>query len=162
MPTFILFLAPGFALNDEKLEELINTSRIIFPFLVIISIGSIYSSILNANNKFALSASLPIILNLFMILGILYAYVTSNNFLLFLSWSVIIGGIIQIIFLIASLKNNKIEITYFSPLITTNTKRFLSLFSTSFFSSGLLQINIFIGTITVSYTHLTLPTIYSV
>ena len=151
MPTFILFLAPGFALNDEKLDELINTSRIIFPFLVIISIGSIYSSILNANNKFALSASLPIILNLFMILGILYAYVTSNNFLLFLSWSVIIGGIIQIIFLIASLKNNKIEITYFSPLITTNTKRFLSLFSTSFFSSGLLQINIFIGTIIASY-----------
>ena len=86
-----------------------------------------------------------------MILGILYAYVTSNNFLLFLSWSVIIGGIIQIIFLIASLKNNKIEITYFSPLITTNTKRFLSLFSTSFFSSGLLQINIFIGTIIASY-----------
>ena len=53
MPTFILFLAPGFALNDEKLDELINTSRIIFPFLVIISVGSIYSSILNANNKFA-------------------------------------------------------------------------------------------------------------
>ena len=106
MPTFILFLAPGFALNDEKLDELINTSRIIFPFLVIISIGSIYSSILNANNKFALSASLPIILNLFMILGILYAYVTDNNFLLFLSWSVIIGGIVQIICLIVSLKNN--------------------------------------------------------
>ena len=48
-------------------------------------------------------------------------------------------------------RNNKIEITYFSPLITTNTKRFLSLFSTSFFSSGLLQINIFIGTIIASY-----------
>ena len=68
------------------------------------------STILNANNKFALSASLPIILNLFMIFGILYAYVSSNNFLLFLSWSVIIGGIVQIICLIASLKNNKISI----------------------------------------------------
>ncbi len=151
MPTFILLLAPGFAFNQEKLDELINTSRIIFPFLIIISIGSIYSSILNANNKFALSASLPIILNLFMILGILYSYISGNNFLLILSWSVILGGIVQIICLIASIKNSKIKITYFSPLITRNTKRFLSLFSTSFFSSGLLQINIFIGTIIASY-----------
>ena len=151
MPSFLFLIAPGFSENSEKFSQLINTSRIIFPFLILISISSIYSSILNANNKFALSAALPIILNIVLCLAIMFAYYFTRDFLKFLSWGVIIGGLIQIIFLLFSTKTNKIIINFFNKTFSIYIKKFFFLFTPSFFSSGLLQINILIGTIIASY-----------
>ena len=150
MPSFLQLIAPGFVSDEEKFSQLVNTSRIIFPFLVFISISSIYSSILNANGKFALSAALPIVLNIILCLTLILSYYFSNNFLEFLSWGVLIAGILQILFLLFSIRSNKI-IIIFTRKISHSVKSFFRLFFPSFFSSGLLQINILIGTIIASY-----------
>ena len=147
MPYFVTILAPGFLNDENKFQELIKVSRIIFPFLILICLSSLYSSILNSHNKFALSASLPIFLNI----ALLAAFFYSGNFLLYLSWGVIIGGMMQLILLICALNYSKIEIKYFSKVVKNNMKKFFQLFSISFFSSGLLQINILIGTIIASF-----------
>ena len=151
MPFFLVILAPGFTNDHEKFNELVNVSRIIFPFLILISVSSIFSSILNSYNKFALSAALPIILNITLIIALIIAARTTSDFLLFLSWSVIIAGLIQIILLIIALTRKKIYLIFSLKLHTNYVKRFTKLFSASFFSSGLLQINILIGTIIASY-----------
>jgi len=150
MPSFLQLIAPGFVAEEEKFSQLVHTARIIFPFLVFISISSICSSILNANGKFALSAALPIILNIILCLSLILSYYFSNNFLEFLSWGVLIAGIIQVLFLFFSIKSNKI-IVLFTRKISHSVKSFFNLFFPSFFSSGLLQINILIGTIIASY-----------
>ena len=115
MPYFLHLIAPGFIADEEKFSQLIDTSRIIFPFLILISISSIYSSILNANGKFALSAALPIILNVILCTSLVLAYYFSNAFLEFLSWGVLFAGIIQVIFLFFSIKSNKIIIHFTLP-----------------------------------------------
>ena len=151
MPNFVAIFAPGFLDNEEKFSELVKVSRIIFPFLILIFISSLYSSILNSHNYFALSAALPAILNLCIILSLILAYYFSKNYLYFLAWSVISGGFLQTIFLIVTILKNNIEIQYFTKIIFKNLKSFGKLFSVSFFSSGLLQINILIGTVIASF-----------
>ena len=151
MPFFVTILAPGFTNDSEKFAELVKVSRIIFPFLILISVSSICSSILNSHNKFALSAALPIILNITLIIALIIAAYTTADFLIFLSWSIIVAGLVQIIFLIISLARQKIYFFFTTKIYTNNIKRFIKLFSASFFSSGLLQINILIGTIIASY-----------
>ena len=116
-----------------------------------ISISSICSSILNSYNKFALSAALPIILNVTLIASLIIASNTTSDYLTFLSWSVIIAGFIQVSFLFAALARGKITFLINTKIYTNVIKRFAKLFSASFFSSGLLQINILIGTIIASY-----------
>jgi len=150
MPFFLQLIAPGFVEDKEKFAQLIDTSRVIFPFLVFISVASVCSSILNANGKFALSAALPIILNIILCLSLILAYYFSNNFLEFLSWGVLFAGLLQILFLVLSIKSNRILII-FTKKISKYVKSFFNLFLPSFFSSGLLQINILIGTIIASY-----------
>ena len=108
MPFFVSILAPGFTNDYDKFTELVKISRIIFPFLILISVSSIFSSILNSHNKFALSAALPIILNITLIIALVIASYTTADFLLFLSWSVIIAGLIQILFLTIALAREKI------------------------------------------------------
>ncbi len=151
MPFFITILAPGFTNDQAKFDELVKVSRIIFPFLILISISSICSSILNSHNKFALSAALPIILNITLIIALIIAAYSMVDFLIILSWSVIIAGLIQVIFLIFALAREKIYFFFTTKIYSKNIKRFTKLFSASFFSSGLLQINILIGTIIASY-----------
>ena len=72
MPYFVMILAPGFLNDENKFQELIKVSRIVFPFLILICLSSLYSSILNSHNKFALSASLPIFLNIALILSLIH------------------------------------------------------------------------------------------
>ena len=151
MPLFIKILAPGFTSDQAKFNELVKVSRIIFPFLILISVSSICSSILNSHNKFALSAALPIILNITLIIALIIAAYIAADFLIILSWSVIIAGLIQFIFLIIALTREKIYFFFTTKIYSKYIKRFTKLFSVSFFSSGLLQINILIGTIIASY-----------
>ena len=151
MPKFISILAPGFIEDPIKFNQLILSSRITFPFLVLITMCSIYSSILNAHGKFAISAALPIILNITLILAALTAYYLEASILIILSFSVIIAGILQFLLLIFSIKKNNIQITFLKSFYTNGVKKFSKLFVPSIFSSGLLQINILIGTIIASY-----------
>ena len=104
MPNVISILAPGYIENSIKFDQLTISSRITFPFLVLITMCSIYSSVLNAHGKFAISAALPIILNIILILAALAAYYLEGNILIILSFSVILAGIIQFWLLIFSIK----------------------------------------------------------
>ena len=151
MSQFVSIIAPGFTNDIDKFTELVKTARIVFPFLILISVSSILSSILNSHNKFALSAALPIILNIALIIALFLASYFNEDFLKFLSWSVITAGLVQTLFLIFALKREKIIFLLNAKVYTENIKRFLKLFSASFFSSGLLQINILIGTVIASY-----------
>ena len=151
MPYFVAVIAPGFTNDNDKFSELVRVSRIIFPLLILISVSSICSSILSSYNKFALSAALPIILNITLIISLIIAANTNTDYLSFLSWSVIIAGIIQTVLLFISLNREKIRFLFTAEFYSRYIKRFSKLFYASFFSSGLIQINILIGTIIASY-----------
>ena len=55
MPFFVAILAPGFIYDTEKFSELVKLQ--LFSLLILISVSSIFASILNSHNKFALSAA---------------------------------------------------------------------------------------------------------
>ena len=46
MPIFVSLIAPGFIDDNEKMKLAINLTRITFPFLILVSLASFFSSIL--------------------------------------------------------------------------------------------------------------------
>ena len=84
MPSVIKIVAPGI-INPDAFNQLVQISRIIFPYLLFIIISSVFVGTLNAKNKFALGAGLPIILNLAIILSIMSFPVFSEAKIIFLS-----------------------------------------------------------------------------
>jgi putative peptidoglycan lipid II flippase len=94
---------------------------------------SIYSAILNAHGKFALSAAMPIILNIILILSVLVTSYFEKNILTILSAGVIVAGILQITILIFSLKQNKIEISFLKLFIKLVFKSFLNCLFQAYF-----------------------------
>jgi putative peptidoglycan lipid II flippase len=150
-PIIVYLIAPGFYEDIEKFNLAVELTRITFPFLFFVSLSSLFSGILNSNNKFAAAAAAPIILNIFLILSLFFSYFFKLNFELNLSYAVPVAGIFQLIFLIFFTKH------YYKPSITLKIninpkiKFFFKKLLPSIFSSGVTQINILVGTIIASF-----------
>ena len=150
-PYLVYIIAPGFADDDIKFNLAVEFTRITFPFLFFVSLSSFFSGILNSNNKFAVAAAAPIILNVILIISILISYFQSLNIAKYLSFGVTFAGVLQLIFLIFfTLKFYKPTIKL-SFKITSKVKFFFKKLLPSIFSSGVTQINILVGTIIASF-----------
>ena len=150
-PVVVYFIAPGFYSDSEKLNLAIEFTRITFPFLLFVSLSSMLSGILNTNNKFAVAAAAPIVLNIVLIFSLLLSFNLELNIAKSLSVGVTLSGIIQFLVLIFFTKK------YYFPSLKIyfkfkkNIKNFFQKLLPSIFSAGITQINILIGTIIASF-----------
>ncbi len=63
-PWLVRLFAAGFAATPGKLETTIFMNRIMFPYLLLISLAALLQGVLNSHERFLLSASTPIFYNL--------------------------------------------------------------------------------------------------
>lgn len=154
MPELVILMAPGFIDQPEKLELTINLSRITFPFLLLVSVVSFQSGILNTFNKFAAPAAAPIILNLMMIGAVFVYFPFINSPVYNLSLSVTVAGLIEIIWLGYVIKKLKIKLThYFNIKRLCQSQEIKILFkriTPGILGAGIYQINMMVDTIIVS------------
>lgn len=87
--------APGFEKLPEKLILSANLLTIMFPYIFLISLSSLFSSILNSWNYFSIPAFSPIFLNISIIIFSIFFSSFFHPRILSLAWAVIIGGLIQ-------------------------------------------------------------------
>ena len=150
-PQLVYLIAPGFIEDDIKFHLAVELTRITFPFLFFVSISSFYSGILNSNNKFAVAAAAPIILNIILILSLLISYAMNLNFAKQLSYGVTLAGIFQLIFLIYFTKKYYTLSFKFKKKLSSKVNFFFKKLLPSILSSGVTQINILVGTIIASF-----------
>ena len=150
-PFIVYLIAPGFIGDMQKFNLAVDFTRITFPFLILVSLSSFFSAILNANNKFAASAAAPIILNIILICSLILSFLLKLDFARQLSFAVTLAGLIQLIFLIFFTKKYYEPSLQFKTNITSKVKIFFKKLFPSILSSGVTQINILIGTIIASF-----------
>jgi putative peptidoglycan lipid II flippase len=150
MPYIIQILAPGFSTNKEAFELAVYFGKIIFPYLIFISLVAHFTSILNVHGKFAAGAFAPAILNISFILSLFLLTPQLSSAGHALSYGVLIGGLFQFIFMYKEiLKFYRPRICF--PQLNQKIKSFFRLFFPGLIGSGVIQINIIIGTIIASF-----------
>ncbi len=150
-PFLVYLIAPGFYDSPEKFSLATEFTRITFPFLLFVCLSSMLAGILNTNNKFAVAAAAPIILNLILILSMVLSFYLNQNFARNLSIGVTLSGIFQLIILFIFTKKFYFPSIKFFFKIEKSLKNFFKKLMPSIFSSGITQINILIGTIIASF-----------
>ncbi|VFP78542.1 Lipid II flippase MurJ [Candidatus Erwinia haradaeae] len=95
-PWLIKVTAPGFANTVDKIKLTETLLRITLPYILLISLSSLVGSILNTWNYFAIPAFAPALLNLSIIFFALFAAPYFHPPITALSWSVLIGGMLQL------------------------------------------------------------------
>ena len=72
-PQVIALLAPGFTNDPGRFALAVELTRITFPYLLLVTLVTLYGGILNALQRFAAAAAAPILLNLSMIVALALA-----------------------------------------------------------------------------------------
>src|SRR6202012_5520227 len=65
-PQAIDLLAPGFSREPQQFALAVNLTRITFPYLMLITLVTLWGGVLNALNRFAAAAAARVLLNLAM------------------------------------------------------------------------------------------------
>ncbi len=150
MPYIIQVLAPGFSANKEAYDLAVHFGKIIFPYLIFISLVAHFTSIINVHEKFAAGAFVPAILNISFVLSLFFLTPHLSSAGHALAYGVLIGGILQFVFMYrAVLEFYKPRLRL--PKINNKIKNFFTLFFPGFIGSGVIQLNIIIGTIIASF-----------
>ncbi len=149
MPTVIDLLAPGFAEDPEKYALTVTLTRITFPYLLLISIVTLFSGILNAHNRFAMAAAAPVLLNL-AILAALYLAFLFPSAAHAAAWGIAASGVLQLSLVATDAKRRGLLPRFEKPSVNPAMGRFFRSLGPAVIGSAGVQIAIFADTIIAS------------
>jgi putative peptidoglycan lipid II flippase len=102
-PALVYLLASGFAATPGKIELTTDLIRIVFPYLLFVSLVSLAGGVLNVYRRFAVPAFTPVVLNLSIIGAAIFLAKYFDPPIKALAWGVFIGGVAQLAFQLAPL-----------------------------------------------------------
>src|SRR5271154_1633432 len=114
MPQAMSILAPGFTDEPEQRHLAIELTRITFPYLLLITLVTLYGGMLNVMHRFASAAAASIFLNLAMMMTLALAafFPTAGHAA---AWGVLISGFLQYFLLAGDLARHG-GLPRFAPL----------------------------------------------
>src|SRR3546814_3189463 len=111
-------MASGYAKDAGKFALTVELTRITFPYLMLISLVSLLSGILNSMSKFAAAAAAPILLNIAMMTGILLVHDSQIASARALAASVTVAGILQFLWLLWAVERAGLTLRLRLPRLT--------------------------------------------
>ncbi|HYA07099.1 MAG TPA: murein biosynthesis integral membrane protein MurJ [Xanthobacteraceae bacterium] len=93
-PQVIEVLAPGFSREPQQFALAVSLTRITFPYLLLITLVTLWGGVLNALHRFAAAAAAPILLNLTMMATLALAWWFPGAGYA-AAWGVLISGVLQ-------------------------------------------------------------------
>lgn len=95
--------APGFTPGGTRFMLAAHLIKVIFPYLILITMAAFFSAILNTHKRFTLPAFMPCLLNIALIAAAAWAGHQVIPSVGLLAWGVIVGGVMQALILVPSM-----------------------------------------------------------
>jgi putative peptidoglycan lipid II flippase len=127
MPWALALLAPGLRDNAPTFAMAVEFGRIAFPYLLFISLASLYGGVLNSIDRFAHVAATPILLNLALIGAVLGLTPLLPNAGFAASIGVAIGGLLQWLWLLIACVRDDVSMKLVRPRWTARVSRLVKL-----------------------------------
>jgi len=149
-PAVIDVLAPGFRKDPERYRLAVELTRITFPYLLLITLVTLYGGILNALQRFAAAAAAPILLNLSLIVALLLAkfFPTAGHAA---AWGVLISGVLQVLLVGGDAWRVDVMTALRWPQLDADVRRFFRALGPATVGSAGVQLALFADTIIASF-----------
>ncbi|MBW2310185.1 MAG: murein biosynthesis integral membrane protein MurJ [Deltaproteobacteria bacterium] len=149
-PLIVRIIAPGFGGMGEKYALTVLLTRIMFPYIFLVSVLALFTGILNSLKHFAAPAMAPIFLNLSMIAALVFLAPHMKIPTVGLAVGVIVGGILQMLLQVPFLLKKGLS---FAPRWLPShpaLRKTGILMLPTIFGSAIYQINQLVGTLLAS------------
>ncbi|MDB6180366.1 murein biosynthesis integral membrane protein MurJ [Paracoccus fistulariae] len=144
MPVLVWLMASGFV-GDERFDLAVEYGRITFPYILLISMASMVSGVLNANGRFTAAAAAPVLLNLLFIVAMFLGHRLGWDLGLTLAWATPITGIAQLGMVWWDAHRTGWTFVPRRPRLSPDMKRLLAVALPAAFAGGVVQLNLLIG-----------------
>lgn len=154
-PYLVAALATGFIDEPKKYALTIEATRITLPYIFFISFVAMSAGMLNACGRFAAPAATPILLNVCLIGAALLLVPQMGQAPIALAFGVLIAGIVQLLFQLPFLKQQKLT---FRPRVRAidehgkkGVNQVFKLMLPAILGVSVAQINVIVNTILASF-----------
>lgn len=144
MPWIMPWLLSAYRDQPEVMKVAVTATQIAMPYLACMTVASLLSGVLNTGGRFALSAGVPVFLNLCTLAPLLAAQVipaSQPKVLLWVTAAVTVSGLIQAGLLWWGVQRLGITLRLSWPRLTPNVKRALALAVPGAMAGGAMQVN---------------------
>ncbi|MCW5704686.1 MAG: murein biosynthesis integral membrane protein MurJ [Bradyrhizobium sp.] len=150
MPQVIAILAPGFSEDPERGQLAIDLTRITFPYLLLVTLVTLYGGMLNVVQRFASAAAAPIFLNLSMMTTLgLAAFFPGAGYAA--AWGVLIAGILEFFLLAGDAWRSGILPRFAWPRLDEDVRAFFRALGPATIGSMGTQVALFADTIIATF-----------
>ena len=153
-PPLIGLLAPGF--DPEKSAFAVELTRIMFPFILLVSLAALVMGMLNSRNVFGMPAMASSFFNIGSIVGgVALAWLIDPHFgpraLVGIAIGTLIGGFLQLVVQLPSLKKVGFTFALDFGWNDPQVKRVLILMLPAVIAASAVQINVMVNSVFASY-----------
>ncbi|MFH1654513.1 MAG: murein biosynthesis integral membrane protein MurJ [Pseudomonadota bacterium] len=149
-PIIIKVMAYGFTHEPQKYELTVYLTRLMFPYVILVSLVALAMGILNSMKHFAAPAAAPVVLNLGIIFGALVLSKLFNISIIGAAFGVLVGGMLQLIMQIPVLQREGM-LPKFSFKPHPAMKSLLLLMIPSALGAAVYQVNVLVVTLLASF-----------
>ncbi|RZM36719.1 MAG: murein biosynthesis integral membrane protein MurJ [Sphingomonas sp.] len=133
--------------SPERFAFVVHLSRLMLPYLLLISLVSLLGGILNSLHKFWVNAAAPILLNATLIAALLLFHahdplLTARNQAI----AVTVSGALQLLWLIYACRTSGIRLRLKRPQLNPDVRKLMSLIWPAAAGAGAVQINLVVST----------------
>ena len=151
MPALVWLTAEGYY-GDPRFDLTVGFGRIVFPYILFMSLAALFSGILNATGKFAVAAAAPVLLNIFACSAMIAGAVLGQSVIDWLIWTIPVAGIAQLMLVWISVERSGIKIRPGRPRWSPEMSRLVRVAVPAALASGVMQINLVVGQLVASQT----------
>lgn len=150
-PSIVTAIAPGFLNMPEKFSLTVLLTRVMFPFLLFISLAALAMGALNTRRIFFPPSLAPAMLNIITIAIVIALAPKMRQPIIAVAIGIVCGGFVQFAFQIPFLFKNGYSLLPAYNFRHPGLKRMSILILPATMGMAVAQINIFISTILASY-----------
>lgn len=150
MPQVIALLAPGFVDDPQRGQLAVTLTRITFPYLLLITLVTLYGGMLNVMHRFASAAAAPILLNFSMMAALALAafFPTAGHAA---AWGVLVAGVLEFLLLAGDAKRNGVLPGFAKPKFDEDVRGFFRALGPATLGSMGTQVALFADTIIATF-----------
>jgi putative peptidoglycan lipid II flippase len=149
MPAFVWLTAEGFA-GDERFDMTVGYGRVVFPYILCMSLAALFSGILNATGRFAVAAAAPVLLNILLVGAMIVGALTGGPIITWLIWAIPVAGVAQLALTWRAAAQAGFALRPSRPRWTPDMKAMVVIALPAALASGVMQINLVVGQVVAS------------
>ena len=151
MPALVWATAGGFV-GDTRFDLAVGFGRIVFPYILFMSLAALFSGVLNSHGRFAAAAAAPVLLNVFVIAAMTLGAILGGAVIDWLIWAIPVAGVAQLALVWGAADRSGIRIRPARPRWTPEMKHLVVVGLPAALANGVAQINLVVGQLVASQT----------